>query len=374
MGHPAHDEYEAEVYEGDAAGESGMQPFGAAGTAMAKAETAVSAVAAQARAQVEARFLIALHRPRDLDTVRVKLLKECARPLFAETARYKRPVGRKKNERTGQWEEAFIEGPSIRFAEAAVRAMGNLDVQSPTIYDDERTRIVRATVCDLESNATYSKDLTIEKTVERRTLKKGQKAIGTRQNSYGDSVYIVHATASEVALKESAEVSKAIRTLALRVLPGDILEECMEKCVATRDAKIKEDPERARKLMIDSFAGIGVSPDELKSYAGQDLGSLSPTQIGELRDLFLAIKDGVTTWGEVKRARTEGDDEDAKGDAGDKGKSKLEELREKTAKHAADVKAKRAAGAAAGDKSEPKRQREPGDDDEPAQGATGAAS
>ena len=140
-------------------------PFGSPGNAMAKAETAVSAVAMQARAQVEARFLMAVHRPRDLDVVRVKLLKECTRPGFAEAARYKRPVGSKKNERTGAWEEAFIEGPSIRFAEAAIRAMGNIDIQSPTIYDDGRSRIVRVVVTDLEANATYSLDITIEKTV-----------------------------------------------------------------------------------------------------------------------------------------------------------------------------------------------------------------
>ncbi|HMI91956.1 MAG TPA: hypothetical protein VK509_11360 [Polyangiales bacterium] len=345
MGQPQ-DEYDAEPYSGH--DEDGVvnerppaAPFGNPGMAMAKAETAVSAVAMQARTQVEARFLMAVHRPRDLDVVRVKLLKECTRPGFAETARYRRPIGKKQNERTKQWEEAFIEGPSIRFAEAAIRAMGNIDIQSPTIYDDDRTRIVRVVVTDLEANATYSLDITVEKTVERRKLRGKQKPLGIRENSYGDTVYIVFATGSEVTVKQSAEVSKAIRTLGLRLLPGDIQEECMAKCIATRDAKIKEDPEGARKGMIDGFASIGVSPDELKLYVQQDLSSLSPVQIGELRDLFLAIKDGVTTWGEVKRARAEEDQDDGDGD-GD-GKSAVDELRERTKKHAADVKAKKEA-------------------------------
>lgn len=344
------DSYDAEPWSGGDSGgreqQQPAQPFGQPGAAMAKAETAVSAIATQARARVEARYLMAVHRPRDIEAVRVKLLKECQRPGFAEAARYKRPVGRKKNERTNQWEEAFIEGPSIRFAEAAARLMGNLDVDSPTIYEDERSRIVRAMVTDLEANTTYSKDLTIEKTVERRQLKKGQKPLGTRQNSYGDTVYIVFATPSEVDVKAGAETSKAIRTLVLRLLPGDIQEECMAKCVETRDAKIKQDPDGERRKMIDAFAAIGVSPDELKLYVGQELASLSPAQTGELRDLYLAIKDGVTTWGDIKRARNESDDGDDD-EGGNGGASRMEQLKNAVKGHADDVKKKKAADQAA---------------------------
>ena len=47
-------------------------------------ETAVSAVAALAEANVKARYAMALRRPRDLDEVREKILKECRRPGFAE--------------------------------------------------------------------------------------------------------------------------------------------------------------------------------------------------------------------------------------------------------------------------------------------------
>ena len=42
-------------------------------------ETAVSAVAALAEANVKARYAMALRRPRDLDEVREKILKECRR-------------------------------------------------------------------------------------------------------------------------------------------------------------------------------------------------------------------------------------------------------------------------------------------------------
>ena len=70
-------------------------------------ETTAGALAAQAKAAVEARYIMAMQRPRDWDQVRLSLLKECDRTNFAEVAIYRKPVGQ------------GIEGPSIRFAEAA---------------------------------------------------------------------------------------------------------------------------------------------------------------------------------------------------------------------------------------------------------------
>lgn len=332
----------AEVMDRDEGG-TAIQPF-QRGVAMAKGETSVGALAEQARAQVEARFLIALHRPRDIDKVRVSLLKECGRSGFAETARYRRPAGKKKNEQTGRWEEVHIEGPSIRFAEAALRHMGNVDIQSPTIFEDDEKLQARVLVTDLETNTTYSRDITIRKTTEKRSLREKQKPIDVRVNSYGDTVYIVPATDSETEMKLGAAVSKSIRTLGLRIVPGDVIEECMEKCVAVRDAKIKADPDGERKRMVDGFAALGVMPDALKSYVGQELTTLSPAQIGDLRDLYLAIKDGITTWADVLRARSE---DEGGADTTKGGKTALDELREKTRAHAEEVKAKKdgAAGA-----------------------------
>ena len=97
------------------------------------AQLATSMVSAQAEAQIKARYLYAERHPRDLDLVRQKLLKECRRPAFAAVARYLKPRGK------------GVEGPSIRFAEAAIRLMGNIAVEQSTIYDDREKRIVRVT-------------------------------------------------------------------------------------------------------------------------------------------------------------------------------------------------------------------------------------
>lgn len=258
-------------------------------------ETAASAAAAQSKALVEARYTVAMHRPRDMDVVREKLLKECRRPSFAESAQYRKPVGKKKNEATGQWEQQYIEGPSIRFAEAAIRCMGNIVVQEVTTYDDDEKRIIELGVTDLEANVPITTSITVQKTVERRKKKDGDEVIRERTNSYGDTLYILRATEDELLNKKNALLSKAIRTNGLRLLPGDIVDECMAVALKTAQNADAQDPDAARRKLLDAFASLNVSAEDLKRYIG-DLTKLSPKDLAELRALHAAIKDGETTW------------------------------------------------------------------------------
>lgn len=261
-------------------------------------ETSSTALAAQAKAQVEARYIIALQRPRDWDTVRVKLLKECDRPGFADCARYSKPVGGQK-----------IEGPSIRFAEAAIRCMGNMLPESPVIWEDEQKRIIRVSVTDLESNVTYSTDVIVTKTVERKKLKEGQQALGSRLNSYGDVVYLIPATDDEMANKQNAQISKALRTNGLRHIPGDILDECMDRVIATQNKRDVQDPDAAKKKLLDAFAKLGVMPTQLAEYLGHATDSLAPAELLDLRAVYAAINEGEATWLAVMATKKPAGDE-----------------------------------------------------------------
>ena len=264
----------------------------AASEARAVTDTSATAVAAHAKAAIEARYGMAIRFRRDIDDVRQRLLRECQRPGFARVARYRVPRGGKQ-----------IEGASIRFAEAAIRIMGNLMVETPTLYDDPLRRIVRVEVTDLETNASYAKDLALEKTVERQVLKAGQQPISQRLNSSNKTVYTVEATEEDFAVKEAANISKAIRTLGLRLLPGDLLEESMQAVLATLHSETAKDPDAERKAIADGFAKVNVAPSHLKLYLGHELSQCSPAELVELRELFTAIRDGHTTWAEVMAAQ-----------------------------------------------------------------------
>lgn len=268
-------------------------------TVTAQAETSSTAVAAQQTAMVQAAFIMAERRPRDIEQVRFVLLKTCKRPRFAAAAMYKKPVGKEKNESTGRWEQKFAEGLSIRFAEEAARNMRNLRIDSYTIYDDPKRKIVKFVVLDLESNTEWSKTVTIEKTTERRELKKGQVALATRINSYGETVYIVDATQEEITKREGAEASKAWRDGILKNMPADIKEECIDAIKKVVADDTATDPEAAKKTILDGFAELGVTPAQLRDYVGHDLATLNPAELNDLRGIFRAIREGETTWGAV---------------------------------------------------------------------------
>lgn len=269
------------------AGGPGIRRDEMSATSMATTgETGSTALAAQAEAMVKARFIVALQRPRDIDDVRARMLKECKRPGFAEVAIYRKPIGK------------GVEGLSIRFAEAAIRCMRNIAVETTTLYDDPMKRLVRVNVSDIEANTNYFTDIMVEKTVERRSPKDGQEVLGQRLNSNGDVVYLVAATEDELLTKQSALVSKALRTNGLRLIPGDILDECEETLRTVRRKRDAADPDAARKKLCDSFSELGIMPSDLKELLGHDIGSASPAEIDSLRGVFVAIKDGETTWAE----------------------------------------------------------------------------
>lgn len=255
-------------------------------------ETAAIAVAAQAKAQVEARYLMALQRPRDLDVSRQKLLADCKRPGFARTAIYSVPRGGER-----------IEGPSIRMAEAAARAMTNLLTESAVVFEDDRRQIVRVMVTDLEANLTYDQDVTLEKVVERRSPKKGEEVISERINSTGAKVFLCTAREDDLTMKRAALVSKAARTLILRMVPGDILEDALLAAKRTMHDADAKDPEGARKALFDAFNEIGIDAPALKEFLGHDRAKLTTAELDELRGVYAAIRDGHSTWDGIMEGR-----------------------------------------------------------------------
>lgn len=264
------------------------QSFG--GSAMtAGVESAASAVAAQARATVEARYVMALRSPRNWDQVRQDIIRECRRPSFAnnKSAFYRKPIG------------AGVEGLGIRFVEVALRCMRNVLVESSIVFEDDIKEIHRVTITDLESNLTYPLDVRVSRTVERSKPEDDGTYISVRKNSYNKDVFTVRATDDDLLNKRGALISKAIRTLGLRIIPGDIQDEAEEIIKSVRMDDAAKDPDKNRKILADLFAEIGVKAADLASYLGHDLSSCSPKEIVELRAIHGAIANGESSWAEV---------------------------------------------------------------------------
>lgn len=279
--------------------------------------TVSAALEAQVRAGIEARYTLAIRQPRDVDAFRLRLLKECKRPRFAEVARYSKPQGGTK-----------IEGPSIRFVEAALRCYTNIFPEVSVVYDDPTKRVMRVSVTDLEANVTYNQDVTINKTVERSN-KDGREVLGVRQNTSKRTVYIVAATDDEILIKQNSLLSKTLRTLGLRVLPGDIVDEAQDLILETQKQEDDADPDAQRKRLFDGFAEIGIMPDEIKTYLGREVGN---ADMRHLRALFQAVRAGEVNWGEVLAEKRAGEDGAANKGLTEKLKNKAEAAKPETPK------------------------------------------
>lgn len=247
------------------------------------AETAALAMAAQGKAAVEARYILAMRNRRDWDDVRTRLLRDCQRPAFAAVARYNKPIG-----------DGII-GPSIRFAEAALRAMTNVLPETLAIYDDDDKRIIRVQVTDLEANLTYVKDVVLAKTVER-SYAGDREVLSQRLNSKNKTVYVCRATEDELINKQAALESKALRSLALRLLPGDILDECMWTVAKVASDETAKDPDAERKRLASAFDALNVSARDLAQYLGHEIGKATPAEINEMRTVWATLNDGECTW------------------------------------------------------------------------------
>lgn len=253
--------------------------------AVSNHELAATASAAQARAEIECAYTMAIRRPRNIADVRTKILAACQRPVFAESAEYFKPVGNKQ-----------IKGPSIRFVETALQAMKNTRVATTVTFEDDRVRKIHVSVVDLEENTAYGLDATIHKTVERKKVKEGQKVFGERLNSFGEKVFLVEATEDDMTTKQNAIVSKMIRGCGLRLIPQDIVEEAMRTARQTVANSDKGDPKAATNRVIDAFASLGVKPSEIEKYLGKSIAQVVDKDLANLRSIYTAIKEGEAKW------------------------------------------------------------------------------
>jgi hypothetical protein len=269
-------------------------------------DMAPTAAAAAAKAEIEASYVVALRNPRDIDGFRQRILRDCRRPGFADTALYHRPVGRERDPATGEWRDAFAINFSIRFIEAALMAWKNVHTTSRITYEDQDRGLLTVKVLDLESNVAYSTDATIDKLIERKEVKKGRVARGVRENSYGDMVYLLDATKDEFRNLMGAERSKLIRDNGQRLLPRDILEEARVVIDSTVQNESAKDPDSAKKKIMDKFSSLGITPAMLKEYLdGQPVEGLTLEGLQQLGLLYNGLKEGQYTWPEVMRVKAE---------------------------------------------------------------------
>jgi hypothetical protein len=272
--------------------------------------------AAREKAWIESRLVIAQRYPRNMLVVRDNLKAAIERPGFADSDMERK--GRPKGPGSAWYKLPFgedVQGFTIRFAEEAIRALGHMNIESQVIWEDDTKRLLQVIVTDLQNNDSIQTQIVIEKTTERKFLRKDDEgnpeiAIRTRITSGGKVNYVVEADEAEMNKKQNSAISKAIRNAVLRFLPGDIAAECRKRILEIRHGQAATDPDGAIKAVADSFSALNVKPDALEEYIGHRIGESNPAEITHLRELYKAIKAGETTWSDVIRETREERGED----------------------------------------------------------------
>ena len=285
-----------------------------------QAELQQSALMAQQKALIEARFLVAYRNRRQWPEIRINVNRLCDDPDFAAEALYVKPIAAtprdwskmSKREQLQSAPETWPQGFSIRFVETVLFECGNFDAPAVVIWEDEQKRITQVSVIDLERNSAYHRTVVTEKTVERKKLADGQEAVATRTNSWGDTIYLVAATTDQVALAEASGVSKAIRTLGERLLRPDLKREWRLRCERAIMDKAAKDPEGEKKKILDSFAEKGVRPSAIETYLEKPISGAQPADILELRKIYQALASGECTWKDVIEAKFGAEEEISK--------------------------------------------------------------
>lgn len=269
----------------------------------AAATPAIVAAAEASKQRIQAAYIMAYQKPRDIEQVRTNALKLCSMPTFAEQFVSYKPIGKSR-----------VAVDSIRAMEGLASVYGNLQSDFQVTIDNETEYRAKIYVTDLEANLTYSDEINLKKTVERKSAF-DREVIGQRVNSKGETVYIVLATEDEMLNKINAAKSKAMRNCLHRTIPPWLIEECREKAKETLAKGIKENPDAEKRKILDAFAAIGVTPSDLAKYLGHPTNALTEAELIDLRGVYSSVKSGEASFWDFLRAKDEadgGDNEDGK--------------------------------------------------------------
>lgn len=235
-------------------------------------EAALAAAAESAVQAVRVSAQIAQMRPRRSLDSRKALLDSCKRPMFAESAEYSFPRGKKR-----------VTGPTVDLAREAARCWGNTQYGFIIVSSTPRETQIQGFAWDLESNVR----ILLEDRFQR-----------THQRVNEDTGDVEWVEPDERDFRELVNRRGAIlvRNCLLQLLPPDLVDEALMACSVTRQAAAKGSLEKDRvtvvKDLVSAFDGFAVTTAMLEQFLGHPLDAIDPGEVDQLRTIYRSLKDG----------------------------------------------------------------------------------
>lgn len=230
---------------------------------------------ARAVAEVKAALVIAASRPRNELQARDRLLQACQRIGLASSAIYKYNRG-----------GSNVTGPSIRLAETAARAWGNITYGFRELTRNAGVSECEAFAWDLETNTKAVRQFSVR---HRRDTKKGGYDLTEERDIY------------ELMANQA---QRRVRAAILEIIPGDIIEDALEQCEKTMSANVSNVGEATKKL-VQAFADLGVTREAIEKRLGHRIEATQPAEILNFRKIYTSIQDGMSEakdWFEMEQS------------------------------------------------------------------------
>jgi hypothetical protein len=228
--------------------------------------------------ELQSQLWLAAQRPRNEAEVYGRIIEAAKRPSFALKAAY-------AYSRAGQ----TISGPSVILAREAARIWGNVKYGVRVIDSDPDYVHLKAYAFDLESNALVEAEDKFQKSIQRKN-----KATGKTEWVEPDE-----RDSRELLNRRGAFL---VRNCLLQIIPGDIVEDCLNACRETNKRAASGDLTKSRTEVIRSIVGAfskyGVDQKQLEAKIGRPLSGMSEGHVAEFREILASIKDGHTNPGD----------------------------------------------------------------------------
>lgn len=219
--------------------------------------------------EVQVAVMMAKQFPRDKIAAKDKLMNDCCREGLAAVSMYSYSRG-----------GTDINGPSIRLAEAAKNAWGNMQSGwrevGRQIVGGVGFSEVEAFGWDCENNTRESLTFTVK---HWRDTKSGGYALKEERDIY-------ELCANQAARRERACI--------LKLIDGDMIEDAMRQCQLTLATKVKATPENIAS-MVQKFADdFGVTKEQIEKRVQRRIEAINGSLMVSLGKIYNSLKDGMS--------------------------------------------------------------------------------
>lgn len=230
---------------------------------------ATAEVEARASGEVQAKYIVAYKRPRQIDAVLSDVHTKCQRVAFAKDSQYTFPRG-------GQ----TVNGPSIRLAEAVAQSYGNIDFGWKEVGQIPNGVEIEVWCTDLESNIS-------------RSLRKAIRYERQRKNGVIDRLTDPRDQYEHVANFAARYMRSCIQS----VIPRDIFDQAMDICDSTLEKASEQEGKLSERIAkcVESFKTVNVTVDMIEARIGHKVERINQTELLSLGKIYNVLKDGMAS-------------------------------------------------------------------------------